>query len=107
MKLYKNFPIVEAHVVNLNNIIFKCPFHKKKTFHYHGSCGDLTNRRTHRGSHCPSKELKQGYYLEINQKTTRAYLGSINQILKRDQQLLNQLWIQQQNIKGTYDIIEN
>ena len=80
MKTYKDFPVVKAHVVNMTHIIFKCPYHKKKTFVRHGSCGDLTNRLTHRASDCSCEELKGGYFLEINDTTPRAYLGSVNQI---------------------------
>ena len=106
MKTYKDFPVVKAHVVNMTHIVFKCPYHKKKTFVRHGSCGDLTNRLTHRASDCSCEELKGGYFLEINDTTPRAYLGSVNQILKGDQKILNKIWIKQQVKKGTFDVME-
>lgn len=107
MKTYKGCPVIPAHVVNMSHIIFQCQNHKKKTFVKHGSCGDLTNRLTHRASNCSCEALKDGYYLEIKQNTPRAYLGSINQILKTDQPILHRIWIKQQVKKGTFDIMEN
>ena len=107
MKMHKGYPVVEAYVINLTHIIFKCPYHKKKTYVKHGSCGDLTNRLEHRASDCSCKELEGGYFLEVKQTTPRACLGSVNQILKRFQPTLKELWIKQQVEKGTFDVFES
>jgi len=84
-------PVVKAYAVNPTSIWFKCPFHKKNSIHHHGSCGDLTNRLEHRCSHCSCKELENGYYVEIDDNTQRAWIGKSNQVLKRDRDALQRL----------------
>ena len=93
MKTFNDFPVVEAYAVNTKSIIFICPFTNK--VHSHGSCGDLTNRLEHRGSHSTAPELKRGYYIEINDNTARARLGRKGQILKRSLKLLNRIHAKQ------------
>tara|TARA_R110000765_G_scaffold351236_1_gene441178 strand:- start:3682 stop:3975 length:294 start_codon:yes stop_codon:yes gene_type:complete len=95
MKTFNNFPVVEAYAINTKSIIFICPYTKKRTFHRHGSCGNLRSRMEHRASHSSAPELKGGYYIEINDDTPRAILGCNNQILKRGRKYLNGLLLKQ------------
>ena len=92
---YKDgFPVVPAYSVDLNSITFECPFHRKKTLHFHGSNANLKNRLTHRGSHHHNFKkpapccLDNGYYLEITDKTIRGTIGKSGKILKRSIQPL-------------------
>lgn len=94
-KSQDGFPIVPAYAVDETHIYFKCPYSRRLTYHLHGSCGDLTNRLTHRGSHIQEGELAKGYYLDINNETIRGEMRN-KRILKRSINKLNTLWDKQQ-----------
>ena len=57
---------VEARSIDKIHIEYVCPVCRpqknKPVIHRHGSCGDLSNRTEHRGSHC---EIFRGNF-EIN-----------------------------------------
>ena len=86
---------VEATTINEISIQYKCPFcwrlqngrildspfnkknkrlyaSAKHNFHYHGSGGDLSNRKEHRLSHCLVNS-KKGVFIEITDNTKRYY----------------------------------
>ncbi len=71
---------IQAFAVNDVHITIKCPHHKKKTFHRHGSCGDLSNREEDRCSHCDKCDYNT---VVINDETLRCDLGRSNQPLKK------------------------
>tara|TARA_R110001592_G_scaffold184578_6_gene428356 strand:+ start:1107 stop:1427 length:321 start_codon:yes stop_codon:yes gene_type:complete len=85
-------PIVPAYAVDMTHIYFKCPYSKKLTFHLHGSCGDLTNRLEHRGSH---SKYFNNYYLNITDDTIRANVRRSGYILKRSIPFLKKMWDKQ------------
>tara|TARA_R110000787_G_scaffold56065_1_gene129073 strand:- start:130 stop:393 length:264 start_codon:yes stop_codon:yes gene_type:complete len=70
------------HAFSINNvhITIKCPHHKKKTFHRHGSCGDISNREEPRCSHCTECNYNN---VIIDDQTLRCDLGKRGQPLKR------------------------
>jgi hypothetical protein len=71
---------IHAYAINDVHIVIKCPHHKKKTFHRHGSCGDLHNRTEDRVSHCDQCNYDT---IVIDDDTLRCDLGRSGQPLKR------------------------
>ena len=86
--------VFDCYALNTKNIYFECPFHSTFTLHIHGSEFDLRSRMVERSSHCSFKGFRK-YYIEINEKTPRAYLGTKDQILKRGRKELEDILCQQ------------
>ncbi len=71
--------LIHADAIDDVHIVFKCPHHRRITYHRHGSEKSLCNRHTHRSSHC---EHLEDYYLVIDDDTVRGTIKN-NRILKR------------------------
>ncbi len=89
------FPVLEAYAIDSTHIYLKNPYSKKITYHLHGSCGDLTNRYEHRGSHM---EGFDNYYIQITDNTIRGSMRN-KRVLKGSQPKLERLWLKQQKDK--------
>ncbi len=88
------FPVLEAYAIDNTHIYLKCPY-SKSTYHLHGSCGDLTNRYEHRGSH---SKFFDNYYIHITDNTIRGSMRN-KRVLKRSMKTMNKLWLKQKKDK--------
>jgi len=93
---------IHAYAIDMTHIYIKCPMHKRKTFHLHGSCGNLLNRTEHRCGHCPILKYSE---IIIDNDTIRGEIGKNKQILKRNSIMLNSKWEYQQNAKEIKELI--
>ena len=82
---------VHAFAVDDVHITVCCPHHRRKTFHRHGSCGNLLNREEHRSSHC---EHMGDYTIVIDDDTIRGTVRN-NRILKRSCKILDKVHAKQ------------
>lgn len=82
---------IHAKAIDDTHIVFKCPHHRRVTYHRHGSCGDLTNRITHRSSHC---EHLGDYHLIIDDETIRGTIRN-NRVLRRSLGPMDKLYCKQ------------
>ena len=84
-----------AYCIDKNDVWYECPLHRAKTFHHHGTNGNLCNRVEDRSSHCINR--RDPVKIIIDDDTIRGTLKN-KRILKRSQPELESAWLNQQQL---------